>query len=133
MHVDTRPRTYTAVDGSVRQYRQALLRRSYRDAAGKPAKQTLANLSVLPDEAVEALRKVLAGKILMDTEEAFSIERAVGHGHVAAVGVMATRLRFADLLGPRCREGVVNLFRVKSGGTPRSRAVIYSGASVKLP
>jgi len=104
MHVDTRPRTYTAVDGSVRQYRQALLRRSYRDAAGKPAKQTLANLSVLPDEAVEVLRKVLAGKILMDTEEAFSIERAVGHGHVAAVGVMATRLRFADLLGPRCRE-----------------------------
>jgi pyruvate ferredoxin oxidoreductase gamma subunit len=29
--------------------------------------------------------------------------------------------------------GVVNLFRVESGGTPRSRAVIYSGPSVKLP
>jgi hypothetical protein len=104
MHVDTRPRTYTAVDGSVRQYRQALLRRSYRDAEGKPAKQTLANLSALPDEAIEALRKVLAEKILVDAEEAFSIERAVGHGHVAAVGLMATRLRFAELLGPRCRE-----------------------------
>ena len=86
MHVDTRPRTYTAVDGSVRRYRQALLRRSYRNAEGKPAKQTLANLSALPDEAIEALRKVLAGKVLVDAEEAFSIERAVGHGHVAAAG-----------------------------------------------
>jgi len=104
MHVDTRPRTYTAVDGSVRQYRQALLRRSYRNAEGKPAKQTLANLSALPDEAIEALRKVLAGKVMVDAEEAFSIERAVGHGHVAAAGVMATRLQFAELLGPRCRE-----------------------------
>jgi Transposase DDE domain len=104
MHVDTRPRTYTAVDGSVRQYRQALLRRSYRDAEGKPAKQTLANLSALPDEAIDAVRKVLAGKVLVDAEEAFSIERALGHGHVAAVGMMATRLRFSELLGPQCRE-----------------------------
>ena len=104
MHVDTRPRTYKAADGSVREYRQALLRRSYRNAQGKPAKETLANLSVLPDEAVEALRKVLAGKTLVDAEEEFSVERAVAHGHVAAAGVMATRLRFAELLGPRCRE-----------------------------
>jgi hypothetical protein len=92
------------VDGSIRQYRQALLRRSYRDGEGKPAKQTLANLSVLPDEALQALRKVLAGKTLVDADEAFSVERAVAHGHVAAVGVMAARLGFADLLGPRCRE-----------------------------
>jgi hypothetical protein len=38
MHLDTRPRTYRAVDGSVREYRQVLLRRSYRNDAGKPAK-----------------------------------------------------------------------------------------------
>lgn len=104
MHVDTRPRTYMAVDGSVREYRQALLRRSYRNAAGKPVKETLANLSVLPDDALEVLRRVLAGKTLVDADEAFRIERAVAHGHVAAVGVMATQLRFAELLGPRCRE-----------------------------
>lgn len=104
MHVDTRPRTYTATDGSVRHYRQALLRRSYRNAQGKPAKETLANLSALPDEAVEALRKVLAGITLVEADKAFTIERAVAHGHVAAVTVMATQLRFAELLGPRCRE-----------------------------
>src|SRR5256714_3482864 len=78
MHVDTRPRTYTAVDGSVRQYRQALLRRSYRDAAGQPAKQTLANLSVLPDEAVEALRQGLAEENLVGTQEAVRIQPRLG-------------------------------------------------------
>jgi DDE family transposase len=104
MHVDTRPRTYRAVDGSVREYRQALLRRSYRNAQGRPAKETLANLSVLPDEAVAALRKVLAGKTVVDVDEAFEVERCAAHGHVAAVHVMASKLRFEDLLGPRCRE-----------------------------
>src|SRR6266545_4253691 len=68
MHVDTRPRTYRAVDGSVREYQQALLRRSYRNAQGKPAKETLANLSMLPAEVVEVLRKSLAGKTLVDVD-----------------------------------------------------------------
>src|ERR671917_988955 len=86
MHVDTRPRTYTAVDGSVRWYRQALLRRSYRNAEGKPAKQTLANLSALPDEAIEALRKVLAGEGFGGAHEGFPIERAGGHGDVGPAG-----------------------------------------------
>ncbi|HEV8563090.1 MAG TPA: IS1634 family transposase [Actinophytocola sp.] len=104
MHVDTRPRTYRAVDGSVREYQQALLRRSYRNAQGKPAKETLANLSMLPAEAVEVLRKSLAGKILVDLDEAFDIEHVVAHGHVAAVHAMASQLKFDELLGPRGRE-----------------------------
>jgi hypothetical protein len=104
MHVDTRPRTYRAVDGSVREYQQALLRRSYRNARGKPAKETLANLSMLPAEAVEVLRKSLAGKTLVEADEAFDIDHVVAHGHVAAVQAMASQLRFDELLGPRCRE-----------------------------
>lgn len=104
MHVDTRPRTYRAVDGSVREYRQALLRRSYRNAQGKPAKETLANLSMLPAHAVEVLRKSLAGTTLVEAGEAFEIEHVVAHGHVAAVHAMASHLRFGELLGPRCRE-----------------------------
>jgi hypothetical protein len=104
MHVDTRPRVYRAVDGSVREYQQALLRRSYRNAQGKPAKETLANLSMLPAETVEVLRKSLAGKTLVDTGDAFEIDQVVAHGHVAAVHAMATQLRFGELLGPRCRE-----------------------------
>jgi hypothetical protein len=88
----------------VREYQQALLRRSYRNAEGRPSKETLANLSMLPSEAVETLRKVLAGKTLVDAEEAFDIEHAVAHGHVAAAHVMASQLKFSELLGPRCRE-----------------------------
>jgi hypothetical protein len=92
------------VDGSVREYQQALLRRSYRNAQGKPAKETLANLSMLPPDAVEVLRKSLAGTTLVEADEAFDIEHVVAHGHVAAVHAMASQLRFDELLGPRCRE-----------------------------
>jgi hypothetical protein len=88
----------------VREYQQALLRRSFRNAEGRPSKETLANLSMLPSEAVETPRKLLAGKTLVDAEEAFDIEHAVAHGHVAAAHVMASRLKFSELLGPRCRE-----------------------------
>ena len=55
MHVDRGGRHYTAADGSERVYRRDLLRRSYRDEHGRPQKETLANLSVLPDAAVVAL------------------------------------------------------------------------------
>jgi hypothetical protein len=88
----------------VREYRQALLRRSFRNEEGKPSKETLANLSALPDEAIDAIRKVLAGKTLVDTEESFTIERSLLHGHVGAAHVMASKLRFVELLGPPCPE-----------------------------
>lgn len=104
MHVDTGPRTYRAADGTVHEYHQALLRRSYRNAQGKPAKETLANLSMLPDRAVKALQKSLAGKTLVDADATFEIGRAVAHGHVAAAHAMASRLRFDELLGPPRRE-----------------------------
>jgi hypothetical protein len=57
-----------------------------------------------PSEAVETLRKVPAGTTPVDAEEAFDIEHAVAHGHVAAAHVMASRVKFSELLGPRCRE-----------------------------
>ncbi|HZC93129.1 MAG TPA: IS1634 family transposase [Mycobacterium sp.] len=88
----------------MREYRQALLRRSFRNAAGKPSKETLANLSALPDVAIDAIRKILAGKTLVDVEESFTVERSLAHGHVGAVHVMASQLRFAELLGPPCPE-----------------------------
>jgi transposase len=85
-------------------YRRDLLRRSYRDERGRPQKETLANLSALPDAAVVALRKVLAGSVLVDPNENFEIERALSHGGVAAVHAMATRLGVKKLLGADCRE-----------------------------
>jgi hypothetical protein len=85
-------------------YRRDLLRRSYRDERGRPQKETLANLSALPEVAIEALRKVLSGTVLVEPDQAFEIERSVSHGGVAAVHEIATRLGIKKLLGPDCRE-----------------------------
>lgn len=104
MHIDSSRRHYTAADGSVREYRRHLLRRSFRDDRGKPVKETLANLSMLPDDAVEVLRKTLSGATLVDADGAFEIERTRPHGDIAAAHAMATRLGFPALLGPPSRD-----------------------------
>lgn len=104
MHVDRASRHYTAADGSVRVYRRDLLRRSYRDERGRPQKETLANLSALPEVAIEALRKVLSGTVLVEPDTTFEIERSLSHGGVAAVHAIATKLGIKNLLGPDCRE-----------------------------
>jgi hypothetical protein len=104
MHVDVIRNHQKMADGSMREYRSQLLRRSYRDGAGRPRKETLANLSALPEEAIDALRRVLRGETLVSTEEAFEVERSVPHGDVAAVHAMASRLGLKNLLGPECRE-----------------------------
>src|SRR5258707_1098749 len=104
MHVDQAGRHYTTADGERRSYPTYLLRRSYRDEQGRPRKETLANLTGLPAESIEALRATLKGRTLVDAEAAFEAQRSVPHGDVAAAHVMATRLGLRDLLGPACRE-----------------------------
>src|SRR6266487_702596 len=104
MHVDVSRRHYLAADGSQREYRRYLLRRSYRDERGRPQKQTLANLSDLPEEAIEAVRTVLAGKVLVEAGSAVRVERSLPHGDVAAAHAMAGRLGVKKLLGRDCRE-----------------------------
>jgi DDE family transposase len=47
--------------------------------------ENLGNLSHLPIEVIEAIRKMLAGRVLVDLEEQFEIESSLPHGHVAAV------------------------------------------------
>ncbi|MEN8184993.1 MAG: IS1634 family transposase [Myxococcota bacterium] len=61
-----------------------LLRESYREN-GRVKKRTLANLSHLPDDTIEQLRRVLRGEALVDPEQALTIQRSLPHGHVAAV------------------------------------------------
>ena len=80
-----------------REYTATLLRRSYRED-GKVKKETLANLSHLPVEAIDAIRRVLAGEALMSAEDAFEIERSLPAGHVNAALVMARRLGLAELV-----------------------------------
>ncbi|MGQ0773367.1 MAG: IS1634 family transposase [Pseudonocardiales bacterium] len=104
MHVDTSRRRHRAADGTEREYRRHLLRRSYRDSRGRPRKETLANLSALPDEAITAIRAVLSGSVLVGAESVFEVERSLPHGDVAAVHAMASELGVKELLGPDCRE-----------------------------
>jgi Transposase DDE domain len=104
MHVDQAGRHYTTAGGERRAYPTYLLRRSYRDEQGRPRKETLANLTGLPPEAIEALRATLKGRTLVDAQAAFEVTRSVPHGDVAAAHVMAARLGLAELLGPACAE-----------------------------
>jgi transposase len=45
----------------------------------------LANLTCLPPEAVEAIKRTLRGEKLVSCDQAFAIERSIPHGHVKAI------------------------------------------------
>ena len=79
-----------------------LLRESVRD--GKHVrKRTLANLSSLPIEQIEAIRRILKGERLGPVEDGLEVVRSRAHGHVEAVLGAMRRLGFdttlADELG----------------------------------
>ena len=61
-----------------------LLRQSYREGT-RVRKRTLANLTCLPPEAVEAIKRTLRGEKLVSCDQAFAIERSIPHGHVKAI------------------------------------------------
>jgi hypothetical protein len=90
-------------------YETHLLRRSYREG-GRVKTQTLGNLSHLPAETIELLRRSLKGEAFVPAVEArlgpdgFTISRSLPHGHVAAAAAMAAKLGLVELIGPPCRE-----------------------------
>ncbi|MHB8468719.1 MAG: IS1634 family transposase [Gaiellaceae bacterium] len=99
MHVVTIKRRH-----GEREYASTLVRRSVREGK-RVRKETVANLSRLPAEAVEAVRRALAGETLLAAGDAFRVERTLPHGHVAAVLGTARRLGLERLLGrQRTRE-----------------------------
>jgi hypothetical protein len=77
-----------------------LLRESSREG-GKIRKRTLANLSALPPEAIEVLRRVLKGEKLLSAEESVRIELSLPYGHVAAVLGTIRRLKLDQMLGTK--------------------------------
>ena len=85
--------------GQERVYESVLLRRSFRED-GKVKHATLANLSALPDTAIEDLRASLAGKTLLVAGDDLVQERSYQHGHVAAVWAQAAQLGLPAMLGP---------------------------------
>ena len=77
-----------------------LLRESYRED-GKVKSRTLANLSKLPAESIEVLRRSLQGEQLVPASDAFEAIASAHHGHVHAVLNTLRRLGFADLIAAR--------------------------------
>lgn len=74
-----------------------LLRESYR-ANGKVRSRTLANLTKLPGDALEAVRRALRGEVLASAADLFEVTRSLHHGHVDAVLSAMKRLGIAGLL-----------------------------------
>jgi|SRR6266498_881580 len=77
-----------------------LLRESYREGA-KVRKRTLANLSALSAEQVDAIRRTLKGERLVPVAELFEIVRSRHHGHVQAVRAAIKQLRFESIVASR--------------------------------
>jgi Transposase DDE domain len=77
-----------------------LLRESYREGT-KVRKRTLANLSALSTEQVDAIRRTLKGERLVPVAELFEIVRSRHHGHVQAVRAAMKQLGFESLVASR--------------------------------
>lgn len=77
-----------------------LLRRSRREGK-KVVKETLANLTMLPDEIIESIRMMLKGQKLVPAEEAFDVVKSRQHGTVQAVMTAMNRLGFKELIASK--------------------------------
>jgi hypothetical protein len=99
MHVARIRGRHVDRQGRRRDYESRYLRRTYRDG-GKVRHETLANLSGLPEQAVDAIEAALKGTPLVPAGQAVTITTSTPHGHVAAVHAMAARLGLPALLGP---------------------------------
>ena len=81
-----------------------LLRRSYRED-GKVKHVTVGNLSDLPGDLIEVIRRRLAGDSLPADEPGFQIVRSLPHGHVAAVLGTLKKIGLDRLISSKpCRE-----------------------------
>ena len=67
-----------------RTYESVLLRRTYRED-GKVKHETLGNLSHLPPQTIDLVRRSLQGETFVTLDDTFEIQRSWSHGHVVAV------------------------------------------------
>lgn len=86
-------------------YTSVLLRRSFRND-GKVKHETLGNLTRLPPDVIEFVKRRLNGELEADAPHAsFEIIRSLPHGHVVAVLQTAKQLGLEGLLASRpCRQ-----------------------------
>src|ERR1035437_7747987 len=103
MHVAKVSKKYVTKDGVSRESVAYLLRRTYRDGV-RVKHETLANLSALPQETLEAVRVSLTGQMLVVPGQDLEVTGSRPHGHVAAVHAQAKALGLPALLGPAGRD-----------------------------
>lgn len=100
LRVETVKRTYKG-----KEYTSVLLRCSFRKD-GKVKHQTLGNLSDLPPDVIDFMKRRLAGELDEDApHSSFEIVRSLPHGNVMAVLETARQLGLENLIASRhCRE-----------------------------
>ena len=85
-------------------YVSHLLRHSYREG-GKVKHITVANLSDLPEDLIQVMRRRLGGEPLPAEGDTFEIVRSLPHGHVAAVLGTLEKIGLDRLISAKpCRE-----------------------------
>lgn len=94
VHVATTTRRYKD-----KVYQTHLLRRTYREG-GKVKHQTLGNISHLPDDLIETIRRRLRGQP-PEAGRAWKIVRSLPHGHVVAVMQTIGRIGLDGALASR--------------------------------
>ena len=117
MHVTTTTRRV-----GERVYQCHLVRQSYRED-GRVRHRTLANVSCLPEHAIDALRRILRGEAVGSLGEAFRILRSLPHGHAAAVLGMVRKLGLDRLIAstPSRHRDLVVAMIVQRVLDPRSK------------
>src|SRR2546430_3050069 len=85
MHVDRVRSRHTSKSGETREHESRLLRRSFRKPDGKVGQETLANLSMLPAAAVDAIEAVPKRATLLAAPEADDHDRSWSHAAGARV------------------------------------------------
>ena len=68
-------------------------------------KQTVANLSMLPTAAVDAIEAVLKGKTLIDADAGLSVIKSLPHGHAALAHAAAVSWDYPRCWGRRVGNG----------------------------
>src|SRR5437764_5570221 len=92
VHVATTTRVYKG-----KTYVTHLLRRSIRKG-NTVTHETLGNLSHLPDQVIDLIKRSLKGEIFVPAADAFTITRSLPHGHVEAVLKMIRELGLDELI-----------------------------------
>ena len=95
VHVATTSRTYKG-----KLYQSHLLRRTFR-VGSQVHHETLGNISHLPPDLIDLIRRSLAGEKFLPASQAFLVERNLPHGHVQAVLGVMHRLGLDTLLASK--------------------------------